>query len=141
LQRIGLRYRDLIEREALGLNNIPWKDLVSPFVAGIFASEELFEEEISEYDTAQIEQSGQIQLRLKECNVLLQTALLRSNSQPPTHAFLIDSDFFHDAQNQQLNRMELQQNLETLHDNAGAVFRACIRKPLHDALGPIRFPA
>lgn len=139
LQRIGLRYRDLIEREAIGLEGVPWRELVSPVVAGVFASQDFFEHELDESDYSDIEQSGQVQMSLKECDVLLQTTLLRSTSQRPTRAFLIDSDFFHDAQTRKLSRDRMAECLKTLHDNADAVFRACIRKPLHDALGPNRF--
>lgn len=138
LVKIGLRYKDVIEREPLGLSGVPWKDLLAPFVTGCFAAKELF---TSEYDaTCGVEQQNtQSLFNLKKNKVLLQTALLHSVEDPKQQAFLIDADFFLDVlDNFSLDPLALETTLQELHSNAGALFRNCIQEKLHVALAPRR---
>ncbi len=37
--RVGLRYRDVIDRERLGLADVPWVELLSPAVLGVLADQ------------------------------------------------------------------------------------------------------
>ena len=136
IRRLGLRYKDLISREILGLEGMPWSHLLSPFVTGLFGAVELFETSLSTAVEDRIQHSSQSTVRLDDCNVLLQCALLNSTDAPPRQAFLIDSDFFHESASSELTPNTLSTELELLHKNAGALFRACIKEPLHDALGP-----
>ena len=136
LRRVGLRYKDLIEREAVGLAGVPWKDLLNPIVAGVLASEEFFEAPLQPDDESRVQQAFQTALALDDCDVILQSALLRSGEAVPRHAFLIDTDFFHDSQSRPLSREGLHGILELLHNSADALFRACLKTRLHDALSP-----
>jgi uncharacterized protein (TIGR04255 family) len=131
--RVGLRYRDLIEREDLGLADVPWRDLLSPSVAGLFLGD-LFADAAE--DAGGLEQGTQAMVMLDDCAMLLQTALLRSNEEKPREAFLIDADFFHESPRFDVKADSIDGALEVLHGNAGALFRNCIREPLHDALRP-----
>lgn len=134
--RVGLRYRDLIVRENLGLVGVSWGKLLTPFVAGVFALEDFFETPLGIADEAHIQQASQATLRLDECELLVQSAMLRSTDAQPQSAFLIDSDFFRESTRYDLDRSKLSDNLEALHGNANALFRRCITETLHDALGP-----
>lgn len=136
LRRVGLRYKDLIEREALGLAAVPWSELLANFLAGPLAADNLFSSLLGVEDEARIDHAAQSTFRLEACDVLLQGALMRSADQPPTHAFLIDTDFFHDAQTRPLARDVLPDVLKTLHETADDFFQACIKPKLHDALSP-----
>lgn len=134
--RIGLRYKDLIVRENLGLKDVPWEKLVTPFIAGVFAVEDFLEEPLTVEDEAHVQQASQATLRLDECSLLVQSTLLRSTGVELQTAFLIDSDFFRDSSGYDLHTGKLSENLEDLHGNAYALFRRCITETLHHALGP-----
>ena len=135
-RRIGLRYKDLIVRERLGLTGRPWSELVTPFVAGIFAVDDFFEAPPTVDDEAHIQQASQATLQLDECGLLVQSAMLKSADGAAQSAFLIDSDFFRESPKYGLSNAEISNDLEALHANADALFRRCITKVLHDALGP-----
>lgn len=138
--RIGLRYRDVIERSVLGLEGTPWHELIKPFLLGPLANNALCEE--GEVDEDAFEsQVSQCLMRLDGCSLLLQTSLLTSVADA-SKAFLIDADFFHEMDsneecgNAATSSKELVALLETLHSNAGALFRRAITEKLHDALSP-----
>lgn len=138
--RIGLRYRDVIERSVLGLEGTPWHELIKPFLLGPLANNALCEE--GELDEDAFEsQVSQCVMRLENCSLLLQTSLLTSVTDA-SKAFLIDADFFHEMDcneecgNAASSPEELIALLETLHSNAGALFRRAITEKLHDALSP-----
>lgn len=133
VNRVGLRYKDLIERESLGLGAVPWKDLVSPTVAGLFLND-LFEDPT--YSPGDVQHSSQALIRLEDCALLLQIALLLSSGEKRREAFLIDADFFHERPQFEVSAHGVDETLELLHQNAGSLFRHCIKDPLHDALRP-----
>ncbi|HBO1748433.1 TPA: TIGR04255 family protein [Pseudomonas aeruginosa] len=138
--RIGLRYRDVIERSVLGLEETPWHELIKPFLLGPLANNALCED--GELDEDAFEsQVSQCLMRLDGCSLLLQTSLLTSVADA-SKAFLIDADFFHEMDsneecgNAASSSKELVALLETLHSNAGALFRRAITEKLHGALSP-----
>lgn len=136
LKRIGLRYKDLVLREPLGLEDTPWGELISPAVAGIFATGSFFDPSLNVTDERMLQQGQQAVIMLDECDILLQSAVLTNTDSPPKRAFLIDSDFYHESERHIVTRSSLMESIEILHTNAGALFRACITDKLHDALGP-----
>lgn len=136
-KRLGLRYKDVIEREGLGLTDTPWHKLVKPFLLGPFAPGALSDDSIP--DESEIGNFLlQSRLSLDDCMLLLQSTLLRSIN-GNRQAFLIDGDFF--TENATCLEMlrdatVFRDALDKLHNNAGALFRRCITEELHDALGP-----
>lgn len=136
-RRVGLRYKDLIEREALGLANNSWDDLLSPLVSGIFSHSAYFNGDFID-ESSVSQQVTQTVLELDDCSLLLQCALLKSTAPDKKQAFLIDADFFHESPRFLTWLDDVPTSLETLHANAGAIFRHCIKEKLHDALGPKR---
>lgn len=138
--RIGLRYKDVIERSVLALDGTPWHELIKPFLLGPLARNALLDEDHFDEDAIE-SQVSQSLIRLDECKLLLQTSLLTSMADG-TRAFLIDADFFHEtdgteeSSNVTGSSKELETLLETLHSNAGALFRRAITEKLHDALIP-----
>lgn len=134
--RVGLRYRDLILREALGLQGTPWDELLSPLVGGIFNAKSCFDSDsVDERSIAHL--GAQVGLSLDDCELLLHTALLRSSDGAEQQAFLIDSDFYMESPKHNLSFVEIEKSLEPLHTSAGAIFHHCIKEKLHDALGPL----
>lgn len=134
-RRVGLRYKDLIEREALGLADNSWDELLSPLVSGIFSQSVYFDGDVIDENSVS-QQVTQTVLELDDCNLLLQCALLKSTAPDKKQAFLIDADFFHESPRFLTWLNDIPTSLEILHANAGAIFRHCIKETLHDALGP-----
>ncbi|WP_110946538.1 TIGR04255 family protein [Pseudomonas bohemica] len=138
--RIGLRYRDVIERSVLGLDGTPWHELINPFMLGPLADNALCEAGGVDEDAFE-SQVSQSLMRLEGCSLLLQTSLLTSVTDA-SKAFLIDADFFHEMDineecgNAAQSSKELVTLLEMLHSNAGALFRRAITEKLHNALSP-----
>jgi uncharacterized protein (TIGR04255 family) len=135
--RIGLRYKDVIAREPLGLEGVPWSDLLAPFVLGPLARTDLtLEGAVPELDVESF--AFQSSLRLEDCKLLLQGGLLFTLERDRT-AFLVDSDFFVDDAPDDLlsSAASLDEVLERLHKSAGALFSKTILRRLHDALKPV----
>lgn len=138
INRVGLRYRDVIERETIGLAGVRWSDLLSDFVLGPIGANKVEEESaFAEHDVQQ--HNSQSLIRFAGTKVLLQAGLLYAVEDSSRHAFMLDSDFHEQwdgAEDPPRSEQELDAVLDNLHGNAGALFRACIKEKLHDALGP-----
>lgn len=136
-ERLSLSYKDVIEREAVGLSGAPWSDLVSPFLLGPLSLGS-FEDGVSgsENDVSEFLTSATIKL---DSSMLLLRSSLLTSIDGSKKAFLIDAEFFYDK-NLEIdllsNRDTLLSRLKTLHENAGALFRRSITERLHDALRP-----
>ncbi len=134
--KIGLRYKDVIEREPIGLAGVAWHELLAPFVTGCLGAQALFSDDYNIAGGVE-QQNSQSLFTLARNKVLLQTALLHAVDKPKQQAFLIDADFFVDAlADVGFTRSGLDGVLEELHANAGALFRNCIQEKLHVALKP-----
>ena len=136
--RLGLRYKDVVERERLGLDGIPWSQLIAPFLLGPLAANSLADNQ-GDSDESVSTFVSQATIRLADCQLLLQSSLLRSMDGGRT-AFLIDSDFFVEStENEPLSGAaeNIEAALNTLHTNAGSLFRRGITEKLHHALRPI----
>jgi uncharacterized protein (TIGR04255 family) len=138
VSRVGLRYKDVIEREPLGLAGVAWHELIKPFMLGPLNPDALADEQtLTENDIGSL--VSQYVLHLESCKLLLQSSLLMSLD-GQRKAFLIDMDFFNDhapALEQTItNRASLIDQLNILHGHAGDLFRRCIKEKLHDALRP-----
>lgn len=135
--RLGLRYKDVIEREPLGLGRVPWSELVKPFLLGPLLPGALSDTEVPADDEVGSFLQQSI-IKLDDCMLLLQSSLLTSVD-ANRRAFLIDADFFIEGdldQSMLRDAQVLHEALEQLHNNAGALFRRGITEKLHHALGP-----
>lgn len=133
ITRIGLRYKDLIERESLGLDGRLWSDLLNPIVAG-FLSTSGFVDGVDE--SCVLQQTSQTVLKLEDCELLLQSALLRATDSTKRQAFLIDTDFYVNSEPPAQLKTALSL-IDTIHSSANYVFQNCIKEPLSVALRPI----
>ncbi|MGE0964716.1 TIGR04255 family protein [Ralstonia pseudosolanacearum] len=135
--RVGLRYKDVIEREALDLHGAQWHELVNPFLLGPLMPGALADGEVP-LDGDVGNMLSQTLLQLDDCRLLLQSAILMSVD-GHKRAFLIDADFFDEgdlAPGHLHEEDALSRCLEKLHNNAGSLFRRCITEKLHAALRP-----
>ncbi len=136
IQRLGLRYKDLIERESLGLAGVPWGELLAPPLIGPFSSNTLFEAPLTAKEEGQIEHTTQTIFKLGFGQALLQATLLRSTDAPLKRAFLIDTDFSLSSSEFPITSENITQYFDKLHESANSLFRSCLMERLHNALKP-----
>lgn len=122
--RVGLRYRDVVQRGALGLGDVEWRELLQPHIAG----------ELSSPDIAQdvVQYVGQTTIRLQDQAQVLINHGLASN-QNNEDCYLIDSDF---STEQKTEINDVIQSLDHFNQHARRLFRWCITNRLHDAMRP-----
>jgi uncharacterized protein (TIGR04255 family) len=125
-QRVGLRYIDAIQREALGLGNRPWSQLLRPAILGELAVPE-FEKNLESV-------GRQIRIRMPDGtgSIFLRHGLAYVQGRPEL-SYMIDFDFFNERRTEVRDAEGL---LSRFHESAGRAFRWCITDSLHDALGP-----
>lgn len=129
-ERIGLRYVNFISRQQLGLDGIPFKEIMEPCYLGILAEEDVVE-------TATGRCSVDVETALRGgCRVKIHTGLGRVNRNgkaDPEVKFIFDQDLFM-AGNLPINLSA--GALQTLHSQSYGIFRGAITDMLHNALGP-----
>jgi uncharacterized protein (TIGR04255 family) len=124
--RIGLRYIDALNRDAIGLEGRPWSDLLNPDLLDRLAFPR-FEQSVEVLN-------HQLQIALPDGSG---TMTLRHGygvvAGHPGNSYLIDFDFF------RLSKTEVtdvRQTIDHFHQLSGRAFRWCIRDELHQALQP-----
>jgi uncharacterized protein (TIGR04255 family) len=124
--RLGLRYVDIIRRSILGLQNVPWSDLLNPSVGGELTAPELGESIESS--------SSQLHCKLNgdNCFLTLRTGIVLAEP-AKEKCFLIDCDF-HTHNATELNHVT--PFLNGFNRTSGNLFRWAIRDRLRDALRP-----
>lgn len=124
--RLGLRYRDLIDRKVLGCEADPWENLIKPEILGA-----LRVYNAPEGDCEGFQQS--LRLKLDKGNVGITHALVRHIE--GHSAYLIDADFFIE----ETFKAETNHVASILRDfnvQAGGLFRSTISDRLHELLEP-----
>jgi uncharacterized protein (TIGR04255 family) len=128
--RIGLRYRDVIRRSALGLENAGWADLLQPWVAGAFGSPVV---------AADVEHSAnELLIRLPDgpSHVRVWHGINFDEVAKET-CYVIDADFFNDQQTELSHALN---RLDFFNKQAHRLFRWCIKESLHNAMEPTPAP-
>jgi uncharacterized protein (TIGR04255 family) len=121
--RIGLRYQNAIELPNIGLEDVPWKELISPDILGLLRIADPESEIEEEFLTTLLVLSDDRKVRLQRGPGYV-------NDRP---AFLIDNDIFTQMKVEVANAYTV---LNSLHDDSGRLFRWSISDRLHEALGP-----
>jgi uncharacterized protein (TIGR04255 family) len=124
--RIGLRYRDVIRRSVLDLGEIRWSELLKPHILGELASTDIESEILHTSRETLIAISG------SKARVHIRHGLAKiadSNEE----VYLIDSDFYYEDRTEVKNVIT---RLDSLHQEAGHLFRWYITDKLHHALQP-----
>jgi uncharacterized protein (TIGR04255 family) len=127
--RVGLRYRDVIEKSMPGLDpTVTWKDLLQPHIAGELVSPEI---------------AGHIRGALRQLIVQLDNEMgqvqiqhgLSQNKKTGEPVYFIDSDFStSDDQKTEIGRVI--ERLNYFNRQAARLFRWCITDRLHNAMEP-----
>lgn len=126
--RIGLRYRDVIQRSKLGLAGVEWCELLQPHVAGSLSDASL------SGAIRHIAHELTIELSSQEGSVQIRHGLAKANGNGEL-CYVIDSDFYVEEKKETGHAIEI---LDRFNRKAGRLFRWCITKKLHDAMEPQR---
>lgn len=125
--RIGLRYRDLISPESLGLSDVKWSELLTQHIVA-----ELGDPKVADA-ISQIRTRCVIELsEIPGGRVILTHGLFKQTETAP-QCYLIDADFA-------IENVEVLDEtfniLDKFNGLAGRLFRWAISEKLHNAMGP-----
>jgi uncharacterized protein (TIGR04255 family) len=121
--RIGLRYRDVFRRSVHGLDNVPWSELLEPYVAAELATD----------IAAKVRESSHVALiDLERGSVRVRHGLTKPEG-AEEQSYTVDADFF-TAERTELP--DAYDRLDYFNQQAARLFRWCIRERLHEAMGP-----
>lgn len=129
-ERVGLRYLNFISRFELGLEGVPFSQLITPCYLGPLA-----EEDVAEGATSRCTVDCEMALR-GGCRVKLHAGpglVKRGGKEDKEVKFVFDQDLYMPGP-LQLNLVA--GALQTLHAQAGSIFRGAITERLHDAMEP-----
>ena len=124
--RIGLRYKDVIQRSALGLDGVGWSELLKPQILGILADSELSQ------NVRDLQSVCEISLPDIDSAVRVSSRLTRDRERDEI-CYVIDSDFF-DAQKASIGRAR--SKFDDFNQHASRLFRWCITERLHKSMEP-----
>lgn len=122
--RIGLRYRDVICRSAVGLADQPWSELLRPHLSGELAD--------GDVGSSIREARRETLVDLSVGQVRIRHGLVEQDATEEL-CYVIDSDFFTE---EPLEAADAVERLNEFNRQAGRLFRWCITDRLHHALGP-----
>ena len=134
--RVGLRYVNAFRREALGLEDCLWKELIAPGYLGLMADEDAQETAfMKDEQTATLQMPGGAKANVKCGPGLLRKVNNRTRETTEEKVFMLDLDLFMDSK---LELGHAVPALNIVHENAGSLFRAAITDTLADAMDPHR---
>ena len=123
--RIGLRYRDVISRSALGIDT-PWSELLRPFIAAELTTGDPIASAVREATHLVV-----LALPDNHGTVRMRHGLAQTESGEQVYA--IDSDFFLENRTETSHVFDI---LDNFNAEARGLFRWCITPALHEALDP-----
>ena len=129
-ERVGLRYLNFISRFSLGLEGVPYNQLIAPCYLGPLA-----EEDVTEASSTRCSVDCELTIR-GGCRVKIHAGpglVKRGGKEDKEVKFIFDQDLYMPGQ--------LQLNLavgalQTLHAQADSIFRGAITEKLHKAMEP-----
>jgi uncharacterized protein (TIGR04255 family) len=128
LTRIGLRYRNVIDRDELGLSDYSWHELLADFILGGLALPEI-RDEILEHKGSTV-----VQLENNLGLAHIQHGFVQDKSETPSNImYLLDNDFYTTEETEVNNVIDKLENFNTTNRR---LFRWCIKERLHGALEP-----
>ncbi len=128
--RVGLRYRNIIDRMALRLDWEPWSSLVRPALAGVLGAEDVRDNVRSTLTEALINVSD-----VEGGAVKLQYGLIRlAPSEADRLMYVIDADFYTEKRS---GPYDVSEALDRFNRHAGNLFRWAISPRLEEALQPL----
>ena len=129
-ERVGLRYLNFISRQDLGLEGVPFCQLITPCYLGPLA-----EEDVQEASASRCSVDAEMSIR-GGCRVELHAGpglVKRGGKEDKEVKFIFDQDLYMPGQ-LQLNLVA--GALQTLHAQADSIFRGALTDRLHEAMEP-----
>ena len=129
-ERVGLRYLNFISRFQLGLEGVPFSELIAPCYLGPLA-----EDDVQEASATRCSVDAEMALR-GGCRVKLHAGpglVKRGNKEDKEVKFIFDQDLYMPGQ---LKLNLVAGALQTLHTQADSIFRGAITDKLHEAMEP-----
>lgn len=120
--RVGLRYRNIIDRGRLGLEGVPWGQLFQPHLAAELSS-----------NMADSIVQNQHQLLINLPNEEGQVRVVHGLTGASPQTYAIDSDFFTE---QRVEKTDAARKLDAFNKYSGGLFRSLINDKLDGAMGP-----
>ena len=128
MTRIGLRYRNVINRKALGQEDAAWRELLADFVLGPLAVNKMMNKVTEHHGGFSIQLDGMGDF------VHIQQGLTIDNSTDSSDImYLLDYDFHSNEETEAGNVISKLNEYNSLNRR---LFRWCITDKLHDAMGP-----
>ncbi len=129
-ERVGLRYVNILSRKQLGLEGLPFSDLIAPCYLGPLA-----EEDVTEANATRSSVDAEMAIR-GGCRVKLHAGpgmVKRPGVEDKEVKFIFDQDLYMPGQ---LPVNLSAGALQTLHSQADSIFRGAITGTLHEAMEP-----
>lgn len=138
LSRLGLRYRDVIRRSRLGLSDVPWGQLLNPWLSGILGAPGMNGSVFGTQTVCGIQlpdEIGRVQLNY---GIALEDRPGEDASKTEREeVFLIDSDF---SVEHEMELSDAFNRLNSLNRQSSLLFHWSITERLHAALQPVPIP-
>ena len=133
--RVGLRYMNALNKDAVGLEESSWRELIAPGYLGLMGDDDSARQNFIKCEqTVTATMPGGAKANIKCGPGLLRKVDNRTRQVEELKVFLLDLDVFFDG------KMPLGQvagALNIVHDNAGSLFAGAVRRPLLDAMEPM----
>lgn len=130
LTRVGLRYKNVIDRRKLGLEGVEWRELLADFVLGQFARDETSHLVVEHHGKTLAKLNDDGDLVRMEYGLVIDSAGDTSNK-----LYLLDHDFYTDKETASDER-DIISRLNTYNALNRRLFSWGISGRLHDAMGP-----
>ncbi len=130
-QRVGLRYINFVNREALGLDGTPWSELIARPYAGPLAEEDVTETNLLNYAvdfSCKVDSSSQLKVHAGPGRMKMNRDGKEILSEP---RYILDFDL---SMNGQTQCTYAAGAIETLHAHALSAFEGAMTDTLRDAL-------
>lgn len=131
-ERTGLRYVNAFSRNAIGMANTPWRELIETPFLGLSASADVDGIRVAR-DSVDAEMDLEENIRLKLHTGPGQVRRAGEQQQNPETMFIIDADF---SSSGNIHLPDVAGRLETMHVYSTRLIRAALTDTLHNALGP-----
>ncbi|MBQ8768223.1 MAG: TIGR04255 family protein [Oscillospiraceae bacterium] len=129
-ERLGLRYVNLISREAIELTDVPYRDLINACWLGPIAEDDVMETAVTRHTIdSEINIRGGCRVKIHAGPVLVS----RGGKTEPEPKFAFDQDLYMTGK---IPVNYSAGSLETLHSQAYPIFRGAITDMLHEAMEP-----
>ena len=132
LTRIGLRYKNVIDRNRLGLEDVDWRDLFSDFVLGQFACDETSHLVLEHHGRTLVKLNDDGDLVRMEYGQVIDSAGDQSNK-----LYLLDHDFYTNKETEP-DEQDIVSRLNTYNALNRRLFRWGVSDRLHAAMGPLQ---